>query len=611
MKTRGFENNRFRKMLIMSMIVSTLGLIMSSGSISEAVKDNIIEDSEYCSTNNSWVWSGNFTLEDDIVVGETDSLTVEPGAIIIFKTGTTLKVLGTLYANGTPEQPIHFYGEQLYNMGTLEGENYNFSPYPSSWLYFRNETSRKSVISYAFFKSLGIGITCSSVRLSNCYLSNNSRLDIQGVCSPEISNNTFRDNGIGVPKEPWYYTPYKDKSWSMSSGPTILCSSDTTAVISNNTIAHNGGFGLDIQSASPRVENNKILKNRQGGIFIQDVWVGFTSNPVITGNNITNHGNALTKCNPPNGEKIYPSLFCPIGVQILDSNANFYNNSISNNEIGISVEGKFKTPPTFNKDSIINNAFGVYALDGAPIFQDCYLNNIAYDFWVDIYSHIKAYNTTFDDNKIYIEETSKLETENRIYYPIAGGLTIAGIIVCLFLGATEVGKYKFFAIFFPLYSKLKHEQILDQFVRGQIYGLIRGEPGIYYSKIKRVLKVGNGTLAYHLSVLDREGFIRSKRSRFHKKFFPTKLPSKLSELANKYPEGEELEEGIKYSDLQEKILTLIKNNPGIVQTDIASKLDAPKQTISYNIKTLVRSGIIELVRAGNQTKCYFKDENSS
>jgi predicted transcriptional regulator len=603
MRKKDLEYNWVKKIIIGIIIVITLELIIAERSISVEVKD-----SEFANINGNWTWSGNFSLENDFIVGETEILTIEAGSNIQFKNGAKLTILGTLYANGTSELPIHLKGELDYSSGgCIDGVDY-YTPAPNSWLMLKNDTSSRSLIKYASITSLGIRITCSSITISDCYISNNSRLDIEGFCSPIISNNTFRDNGIGEPKEPWYFPPYKSGSFGKPSMPTILCSSNTIAIISNNTIAHNGGFGLDIQSASPRIENNFILGNRDGGILIQDVWEGFTSNPIIIGNTIANHGDPVKRCTPPKGEDIYPSLFCVVGVQIWDSNANFYNNNISNNEIGISVEGKFKTPPKFNNDSISNNAFGVYALDGAPIFQDCYLNNIAFDFWVDIYSHIKAYNTTFDENKIYVEETSKLETENKIYYPIVGGLTITGIIICIFLSATEIGKYKFFTTLFPLYSRLTHDKILDQFVRGQIYGLIRAQPGIHYSNIKRILKVGNGTLAYHLMVLEKEGFIKAKRSKLHKQFYPTKLSVRFSEMDKKYPKGEEIEDGIKLSDLQEKILELIKNNPGITQADIVSKTDIPKQTVSYNIKNLVRNDVIDIVRDTHQNKCYIKDK---
>ena len=200
------------------------------------------------------------------------------------------------------------------------------------------------------------------------------------------------------------------------------------------------------------------------------------------------------------------------------------------------------------------------------------------------------------------------ERGNEIQYGLLASLF--SIIICVGIVSTEVGKYKLFSFFFPLYSRLKNEDVLDQFVRGQIYGLVRAQPGIHYSKIKRILKVGNGTLAYHLSVLEKERFIKVQHASLRKLFYPTELPAKFNELENKFPKGEDVTKGIKLSELHEQIVTLIKKQPGIMQTQIATQLDVPKQTISYNIKSLAKSNIIKVVREGNKTRCYMKSESS-
>ena len=46
---------------------------------------------------------------------------------------------------------------------------------------------------------------------------------------------------------------------------------------------------------------------------------------------------------------------------------------------------------------------------------------------------------------------------------------------------------------------------------------------------------------------------------------------------------------------QEKIINLIKKNPGITQVEMAKALDLTRDGISYNIKTLKEKGIIERV----------------
>jgi hypothetical protein len=68
--------------------------------------------------------------------------------------------------------------------------------------------------------------------------------------------------------------------------------------------------------------------------------------------------------------------------------------------------------------------------------------------------------------------------------------------------------FKFLVI--PLYTKIRREEVLDHFTRGRIYGMIESSPGVHYTLIKKKVGVGNGTLTYHLSTLEREGFIRAE-----------------------------------------------------------------------------------------------------
>jgi len=84
------------------------------------------------------------------------------------------------------------------------------------------------------------------------------------------------------------------------------------------------------------------------------------------------------------------------------------------------------------------------------------------------------------------------------------------------------------------------------------------------------------------------------------------LPPKFKDLERKFPKGMEVTEGIKLSDLQERIVDAIKDSPGITQTEIVSRLNVPKQTVSYTINNLVNSGVMETVRDGNKIKCFVK-----
>ncbi|TLZ56909.1 MAG: MarR family transcriptional regulator, partial [Methanobacteriota archaeon] len=144
---------------------------------------------------------------------------------------------------------------------------------------------------------------------------------------------------------------------------------------------------------------------------------------------------------------------------------------------------------------------------------------------------------------------------------------------------------------FPLYSRLKKEEVLDHFVRGQIYGYIVSHPGQHYNSMRADLKVTNGTLAHHLRTLEMMGFIKSYREGVFKRFYPIEVS---------VPQGR----GVQLSDLQTHILEMIRGGSGPTQADIASRLEVTQQTVSYNLRTLSREGAIRLEKDGRNTRYY-------
>ncbi len=169
------------------------------------------------------------------------------------------------------------------------------------------------------------------------------------------------------------------------------------------------------------------------------------------------------------------------------------------------------------------------------------------------------------------------------------------VVLALIVANTEVGKYSFFTIvLLPLYTRLRKEEVLDHFVRGQIYGYIMANPGKHYTSIKDSLKVTNGTLSYHLRTLEMQGFIKSKRDGTYKLFYP---------LHMKIPQRQ----GIKLSDLQINILDIIRQNSGPTQNYIAKALEVSQQTVSYNLKNMYREGIIRKEQIGRLVKYYIQE----
>ena len=179
---------------------------------------------------------------------------------------------------------------------------------------------------------------------------------------------------------------------------------------------------------------------------------------------------------------------------------------------------------------------------------------------------------------------------------LVAGCSVLGLIAFLSV-FTESGKFAFARIMvvplIPLYTRLKRGKVLDHFMRGQVYGFIKANPGAHYNLIRRQLDINNGALAYHIAVLEREKFIRSRIDGTLKRF---------------YPSGMNLPSGHELTDMERKILGIIKANPGFSQKEVAFTLGLSPQVINYHIKSLAKERFLMLTRVGKRTLCYLNDE---
>ncbi|MFQ5910033.1 MAG: helix-turn-helix domain-containing protein [Thermoplasmata archaeon] len=148
------------------------------------------------------------------------------------------------------------------------------------------------------------------------------------------------------------------------------------------------------------------------------------------------------------------------------------------------------------------------------------------------------------------------------------------------------------AVGLAVFYRLSAERALDHFTRGRIYGYIQANPGITYSKVRETLDLKNGTLAYHLWVLERLAFIRSVRK------------GRLRQL---YLRGSPVSKGsLVLSRLQYAILDLLKAEGPMTQTEMAKHFKISRQRAHYNVKVLrsmsllaiENGGKVELLREG-------------
>jgi len=161
--------------------------------------------------------------------------------------------------------------------------------------------------------------------------------------------------------------------------------------------------------------------------------------------------------------------------------------------------------------------------------------------------------------------------------------------------AAEPSRYSLFKfLWVPLYTKIRKEEVLDQFVRGRIFGYIEHNPGVTYSQIKRKIGVGNGTLTHHLSMLEKQNYIKAERDGLYKRFYPRDYHID--------------EDAIELTTLQRDIYFLAKTRPGISQKDLADELNVSERVVSYHIHMMQEARLIRVERTGRRN-ALFVEEN--
>jgi DNA-binding MarR family transcriptional regulator len=146
----------------------------------------------------------------------------------------------------------------------------------------------------------------------------------------------------------------------------------------------------------------------------------------------------------------------------------------------------------------------------------------------------------------------------------------------------------------PLYMKIKVKDLLKNPKRKSIYHYIKTNPGDNFNTIKQSLGLTNGVLSYHLKVLEREKFIISYRDGGFKRF---------------YLSGEkEINNAKRINGNQRMIMDVIKEFPGISQTEIAKKTKTTVQVVNYHIKRLLEDDLIRIeMTNGHRSQCFPKN----
>jgi len=139
------------------------------------------------------------------------------------------------------------------------------------------------------------------------------------------------------------------------------------------------------------------------------------------------------------------------------------------------------------------------------------------------------------------------------------------------------------------YSRIKRRNLLNNIIRKRIYEHINSNPGIHFRALLTDLNLKTGTLAHHIKTLNREKFIKEYQDGMYKRF-------------SIYDKSFSLK--FKLTNIQDEILKVIKDNPGISQINISELIGNSRFVINYHIKILNHCGMILIKKNGRTSHCY-------
>ncbi|MDP6156673.1 MAG: ArsR family transcriptional regulator [Candidatus Thermoplasmatota archaeon] len=142
------------------------------------------------------------------------------------------------------------------------------------------------------------------------------------------------------------------------------------------------------------------------------------------------------------------------------------------------------------------------------------------------------------------------------------------------------------------YTRIKQKKILDNDIRQNLYAYINHNPGKHFRKIKKHLKVSQGTLTHHIRCLTEADLIVAKQQGNFKFYYPTWMKDQQKPI----------------TPVQEELMEIVKQQPGIEIKELAEKLGRESRTIRYHLDNLRD---VDRVRSENIEKrtCWFLEED--
>ena len=146
------------------------------------------------------------------------------------------------------------------------------------------------------------------------------------------------------------------------------------------------------------------------------------------------------------------------------------------------------------------------------------------------------------------------------------------------------------------YTKTKHFSENKLY----IYKFILNNAGVHLRQIYKELGLAMGDTQYQLSILEKEGRIKSKRVGNHRHYYPLTIPNEQNELILAFLRRQTIRE----------ILIYLMENPGSRQQALANFMNVSAPAIKWHMSRLIESEIVMTSKDGKIVRYFIKDPKS-
>ena len=135
------------------------------------------------------------------------------------------------------------------------------------------------------------------------------------------------------------------------------------------------------------------------------------------------------------------------------------------------------------------------------------------------------------------------------------------------------------------------EDVLELETRRRIYAAISLNPGLHFRELQRQLEISTGLLDYHLKYMEKKELIVSRRDGSYLRYYArNQVPADMKELLP-----------FLRQEITRVILILLLQEGEAAHGEILQNLTVSGATLSYHLKKLTASGIVEKRKVGRES----------